>query len=56
MSQIFEFRLGITGLIDLLGTIENGDQISFLDSGAVGDQFGKSHGTALTPDLWYEDF
>ena len=36
--------------------IEDGDEVAFLDSGAVGDEFGEGHGAALAPDLGDEDF
>ena len=56
MAEVVEFGLGVAGLIDLLGAIEDGDEVAFLDSGAVGDELGERHGAALAPDLGDEDF
>ncbi len=56
MAEVVEFGLGVAGLIDLLGAIEDGDEVAFLDLGPIGDELGESHGTALAPDLRDEDF
>ena len=55
VAQVVEFGLGVAGLIDLLGAIEDSDKVAFLDLGAVGDEFGECHGAALAPDLGNED-
>ena len=56
MAQVVELGLGIAGEIDLLSTIEDGDEIALADFGSVGDEFGEGHRSALTPDLGDEDF
>jgi hypothetical protein len=56
MAEIVEFGLGVAGEIDLLGAIEDGDDVAQADFGSVGDEFGEGHGAALTPDLGDEDF
>ena len=56
MAEVVEFGLGIAGEIDLLGAIEDSDDVAFLDLGAVGDEFGEGHGAALTEDLGDKDF
>ena len=56
MAEVVEFGLGVAGEIDLLGAIEDGDEVALADFGSVGDQFGEGHGAALTPDLGDEDF
>jgi len=56
VAEVVEFGLGVAGLIDLRGAIEDGDEVAFLYFGAVGDEFGEGHAAALTPDLGDEDF
>src|SRR5260370_42192075 len=56
MAEVLKFGLGVAGLIDLLGAIEDGDKIAFLDTGPVGDELSKCHRAALAPDLRHEDF
>ena len=56
MAEVVELGLRVAGEIDLLCAIEDGDEVALVDFGAVGDEFGESHGTALAPDLGDEDF
>ena len=56
MAEVVEFGLRVAGEIDLLGAIEDGDEVALVDFGAIGDEFGEGHGTALAPDLGDEDF
>ena len=56
VAEVVEFGLGVAGVVDLLGAVEDGDEVAFLDFGAVGDEFGEGHGAALAPDLGDEDF
>ena len=56
VAEVVEFRLGVAGLIDLRGAVEDGDEVAFLDLGAVGDELGEGHAAALAPDLRDEDF
>jgi hypothetical protein len=55
MAEVVELGLGVAGLIDLLGAVEDGDEVAILDFGAIGDEFGEGHGAALAPDLRDED-
>ena len=56
VAEVVEFGLGVAGEIDLLGAVEDGDEVAFLDAGAVGDQLGQGHGAALAENLRDEDF
>jgi hypothetical protein len=56
MAQVVELGLGVASEIDLLGAIEDRDEVAFFDPGSVGDELGKGHGAALTVDLGNEDF
>jgi hypothetical protein len=56
MAEIVELGLGVAGKIDLLGAIEDGDEVALANFRSLGDEFGEGHGAALTPDLGDEDF
>jgi hypothetical protein len=55
MTEVVEFGGGVTGVVRLLGGIEDGDEVTFGDAGAVWDELGEGHGATLTPDLRNED-
>jgi hypothetical protein len=56
MAEVVKFGLRIAGKIDLLGAIEDGDEVAFLDFGSIGNQFGKSHGSPLAENLGDKNF
>ena len=56
MAEIVEFGLGVAGVVELLSGIEQGDEVTFFDAGAVRDEFGEGHGAALAVNLRDEDF
>jgi hypothetical protein len=56
MAEVLELGLGVAGVIDLLGGVEGGDQITFLDAGAVGDELGECHPIVLAVDLGDQNF
>ena len=56
VAEVVVFGLRFAGEIDLLGAIEDRDEVAFLDFGAIGNQFGEGHGSALAEDLGDEDF
>ena len=56
VAKVVEFGLRIAGEIDLLGAIEDRDEVAFFDFGSIGNEFGEGHGSALAEDLGDEDF
>src|ERR1035437_6265582 len=56
VSQVVELGLGVAGLIDLRGAVEDGDEVAYLYLGAVGDELGEGHPAPLTEDFGDEDF
>ena len=55
MAEVIEFGLGVAGLVDLLGGVEDGDEVARIHFGPVGDELGEGHGAALAKDLGDED-
>src|SRR5438270_8942677 len=56
MSEVIELGLGVARLIDLLGGVEDGDEVARVYFRSVGDELRKGHGSALTKNLRDEDF
>jgi len=56
VAEVLILRFGVAGQVELLGAIEDSDEIAFLDTGPVGDEFGEGHGAALSPYLRHQNF
>jgi len=55
MAEVIELGLGVAGLIDLLGGVEDGDEVAGVHFGPIGDELREGHGAALAEDLGDED-
>jgi hypothetical protein len=55
VAEVVELGLGVSGLIDLLGGVEDGDEIARIYFGPVRNELREGHGAALAEDLGDED-
>ena len=55
VAEVIELGLGVAGLVDLLGGVEDGDEVARVYFGPVGDELREGHGAALAEDLGHEN-